>query len=225
MLSRTFWMPAAMAAALAVSVTAEARTLSSHFTSGTEGWTITGEAIGPIWEASGGSPGGFLSATSVSGGAAWYWRAPVKFRGDRTAAYGRALHYDIRSATFDPESKEDVILVGGGLTVSYDSHGASMGSWVTQTIPLAEGAGWHKQVNGRRVPATRMDLRMVLASVEDLRIRGEGGAMMGQCDLDTVVLSEGPDGPETIPTSPGVATGAGLLTLVGLTLVCRRRRG
>lgn len=219
-----FWMGTA-AIAFALPGAAHAATAQSTFTSGADGWQVVGEAVGPIWEGSGGFPGGYISAASTSGGEVWYWRAPGKFRGNHSGAYGRTLSFAARAATFALGNKADVVIEGGGVTLVYDCHGPTMGSWTTYTLPLAESAGWSKQLGNKRVPATAMDFRVVLANVEELKIRGEGGAMMSNSDLDTVVLSEAADGPGTIPAGDALPVLMGATLLIGLVQVRKRAVG
>lgn len=202
---------------------AHAGTVRSTFTNGAEGWIVEGEAVGPIWEATGGHPGGYITASSVSGGEEWHWRAPAKFLGNHAGAYGRTLSFDVRAPGFDPASKADVTLVGGDVTLVFDCHGPSMGAWTTYSVPLAPSSGWSRLAGGKRTPATTMDFRMVLANLGSLKIRGEGGSMMANCDLDSVILSEAPDGPGTIPARDEMPLVVGAVLLMGIVQARRRR--
>lgn len=59
----------------------------STFDSGAEDWTTVG-ATSPVWEPTGGNPGGHIWAEDSVGGPPWFFVAPSKFLGDMSAAFG-----------------------------------------------------------------------------------------------------------------------------------------
>ncbi|MGB0384154.1 MAG: Ig-like domain-containing protein [Ardenticatenaceae bacterium] len=178
---------------------------ASTFDANNEGWTIAGGASGPSYSPTGGNPDGYISASDAPGDY-WYWQAPAKFLGDLSSAYKGKLSFDLRqSKTSDQFDLEDIILVGGGLTLVYDTPVNPGTTWTSYTVPLDETAGWKKDtLNGSA--ATQAEMLAVLSSLTTLRIRGEyaGGADTG--DLDNVVLV-GSNGVSVSPTSGTIAAG------------------
>ncbi|WP_165228130.1 putative Ig domain-containing protein [Aquisphaera insulae] len=162
---------------------------SSDFDSDSEGWksvTLKYPQAGsppavlgtynPTFVATGGSPGGSIRIDdpdgSLSVGNTQYWSASSKFLGDMSAAYGGILSFSLaQSPTNDPFSQEDVILVGGGLTLVYDTSSNPATGWTGYSVGLFEG-GWRRDsLSGPA--ATRSDMRTVLSSLSALYIRGE----------------------------------------------------
>jgi hypothetical protein len=171
---------------------------SSTFDASTEGWTQFGDATGPVFVPSGGNPGGFIRATDTETGAAWYFSAPAQFLGNKSAAYGTSLTYDLRqSALFNQNnSVDDVTLVGNGLTLTKDA-GANPDStlFTHYDVQLLASAGWFA---GPATPATETDMMSVLSNLTALLIRGEFVSGPDAGDLDNVFLN----GAAAVPT-PG----------------------
>ena len=102
-----------------------------------------------------------------------YWQAPAKFLGDQSLAYHGSLEFDLANSgsSFGTFYQEDVILLGGGLTLVHDlgtAPGASFSHYVT---PLLEGAWYRDGLTGP--VATRDELVIALGSITQLFIRAE----------------------------------------------------
>ncbi|MCM0080321.1 hypothetical protein L4X63_01850 [Geomonas sp. Red32] len=150
-----------------------ANVVASSFTSGDEGWRVVGDAQGtstlPTYRATGGNPGGYLEAVDNADGITWYWVAPAQFLGDDSSSYGKSLEFDLRQSTTQSQyADHDIILVGGGITLTYDTLPHPQTTWTHYNIQLTE-SGWK---NGT-ADATRADFQTVLAAVTSLTIRGE----------------------------------------------------
>ena len=110
---------AVVVAGLLVTSAAAAPLVSSTFNRTAEGWLVAGDSTSatPTHVATGGNPGGYISAEDSVAGGVTYWVAPAKFRGDQGGAYGGLLTFSLRqdnaSNQFDAE---DVIIEGDGLT-------------------------------------------------------------------------------------------------------------
>ncbi|MBK7642923.1 MAG: hypothetical protein IPJ19_07710 [Planctomycetes bacterium] len=181
---------------------------SSSFDANVQGWSLvdlTYPAVlspPPIlgtmtaaWSASGGNPGGRISFDDVTGNV-FYFSAPAAYLGDQSAAYGGTFSYDIAvtgSGFGTPPGfhQEDIVLVGAGLTLIYDTGfnpptGATV-NWHSFSVELNE-AGWRR--NSLLGPAaSQADMLAVLGSLGALYIRGE--YLFGTDDigyLDSVVL-------------------------------------
>src|SRR5690606_34386900 len=95
----------------------------STFDSDAENWTIAGDGTGPFYETAGGNPGGYIRSEDQGLGTFWYWRAPAKFLGDQSGAYGQSLQFDLRQSTTGNQDNAapDVILEGAGLQLVFDA--------------------------------------------------------------------------------------------------------
>jgi len=166
--------------------------ITNTFDADAEGWAVVGDAQSgsaqPDYSATGGNPGGYTSATDDAQGTFWYWQAPPKFLGDRTAAYGKLLTFDLKQSAADKQLDEsDVVLVGGGLTLVFDTSNNPGIDWTNYSIPLQAGAGWKKDsLTGAN--ASEAEIRLVLRSLTALRIRGEYREGPDTGGLDNVVF-------------------------------------
>lgn len=173
--------PAAQAASLRVST----------FDSNDEGWRVVGDAQGasdvPNYSASGGNPGGYISANDDAVGGVWYWSAPTKFLGNVAAAYGKTLSFDLRQSALDTQfDADDVILLSSALNLAFDTANNPGLSWTSYSVPLIETAGWKKQ--GTTTVPTPTEMQSVLASLTGLQIRGEFRTGADTGSLDNVRL-------------------------------------
>jgi anti-sigma factor RsiW len=161
----------------------------TDFTRSSAGWTISGDAGGlqrtATFVATGGQPGGHVTATDDVTGVTWFWRAPAAYHGDLSAAYGRTLTFNIKQSSVEnPFDDADVVMRSDGRTVYFDLAVDPGAEWSSYRIGLRASAGWRDAATG--AIATERELREVLANVTDLLIRGEysRGADVG--DLDNV---------------------------------------
>jgi hypothetical protein len=177
-------------AALAVCSFAQAAT--SRFDTGTEGWTAIGDFAAPVtWSATGGNPGGHVFIPDQVVGGVTYFVAPVAFLGDKSAAFGTNLTFDLMQV-FPGGSNQfndrDVIIEGGGLALAYDtSPNPPNGAWGSYAVPLSAG-GWRlNSLSGAL--ATDQQILSVLSSLSSLRIRAEyqTGADTGRLDNVSLV--------------------------------------
>ncbi len=194
---------------LAVTAIARADVIST-FDSDSEGWRVAdlpdsgpfGPALGyyaVLWNSSGGNPGGYLSATDPSGNN-FFLDAPAAFLGDKSTAYGQTLSYDLAFPyPVDWTPLEDVILVGGGMTLVANQGPPPEPAWKHYSLTLLGSSGWHIGTGAGPAP-TEAELQTVLSDLTALRIRGEyhyGDDLPG---LDNVRLATTavPDGGATL---------------------------
>ncbi|MBU6399877.1 MAG: hypothetical protein KGS61_06125 [Verrucomicrobia bacterium] len=185
---------------------------TSAFTQDDEFWTVVtladvgpytnvlGGPFTPVYHDTGGNPGGYLSQSDPDGNT-WYWEAPQKHLGDQSAAYGGTLTFDLEQSETDNQyDAADVVLIGAGLTLVYDTtpvFGVSPTpgtNWTSYRVPLTEAAGWTKDTLDGPTP-THDEFLSVLRSLSNLRIRGEyrvGGDVGG---LDNVAFTATAAGP------------------------------
>jgi len=174
---------------------AEPVVISSTFDTGVDGWTVYGDGSGPTWVSTGGVEGGYISSTDQGQGVYWYVRAPAKFLGNKSTAYGQDLTFQLKQSATDSQgaSQPDVVLIGGGLTLVYDAPANPGTSWTPYTVRLDESGGWVKSSLGGTA-ATASEVQNVLENLTEIRIRGEfrSGADTGGLDSVTMTLSEVP---------------------------------
>ena len=185
---KTMFTFAAMS--LMVFVVAPASGALSSFDVDDEGWTIAGDAQGasvlPDYHATGGNPGGYISATDNVQGGVWYYKAPEKFRGDFQSGYGTNLTFDLRQSSLSSQfNAVDVYLRGGGLELTFDTPNNPGTNWTPYSIGLTESSGW--LLSG--VAPTQPEMLQVLGNVTDVQIRGEfvTGSDVGSLDNVTMV--------------------------------------
>jgi len=171
--------------------------ITSNFDADTEGWTtrfINNQANPPVpvWQETGGNPGGYIQGQDTQNGPQWYWVAPAKFYGDRSAAYGNELTFDLTTTDIRNPIREipSVIMSGGGLTIEYPTSVLPTQQWTTIRIRLDETAGWTTRSSGGTpgTPVTADQMRAVLASLTSLQLRAEYNFGPDINSLDNVVF-------------------------------------
>jgi alkaline phosphatase D len=81
---------------LAAASTASAA-ITSTFDIDSDGWSAIGDSAAPVqWVAAGGNPGGHIEILDAVLGGVTYFQAPAKFLGNKSAALGTALTFDLR---------------------------------------------------------------------------------------------------------------------------------
>ncbi|MGH7598664.1 MAG: laminin B domain-containing protein [bacterium] len=166
--------------------------ITSFFDSNAEGWiAVNNNTSIPTYFATGGNPGGYISITDNRAGIAWYWQAPAKFLGDVSCAYSGSLSFDLKqSLTINQTNGIDIVLVGGGLTLVFNTLNNPGTAWTSYSVSLIETAGWTKTtLTGP--PPTQAEMLSVLSSLTKLQIRGEYSSSTSgdRTDLDNVVLT------------------------------------
>jgi hypothetical protein len=154
-----------------------------------DGWTVTGDtaagAVIPDHVATGGNPGGFIRVNDGVAGGVMYWNAPPKFLGDFRAIYGTPLQFDLRQSAIDsPFDDTDVVLTGGGHTLTFDASPAPGITWTHYSVGLSVSPQWTKEGAGR-VP-TQAEFVATLADLRTLQIRAEYRSGPDIDDLDNV---------------------------------------
>ena len=186
----------------------QATIITSNFDSGSDGWLsetlsfpnpgsppLSSGTYSPNWNATGGNPTGYVTLQDPDGSAptgnTQYWHAPAKFLGNLLAFYGGALTYDVIDAgTFGSFNEADVLLVGSGLTLEYNTSVIpSTSLWTSYAIGLAE-TGWHiETATGPGAAVTKAQMQAVLSSVSGIYIRGEYRLGPDLASLDNPTLS------------------------------------
>ena len=156
----------------------------STFDTDSDGWVVKDLAytspgappvplgtFNPTYHGTGGNPGGYLSLSDPTGNT-WFWNAPSKFLGNKQAAYGGTLSFDLAvTGAGTPFDEEDVILVGGGLTLVFTLPARPGTTFTSYHVPLTE-AGWKRNTRAG-VAATPSEMTTVLGALTNIYIRGE----------------------------------------------------
>jgi Laminin B (Domain IV) len=181
---------------LALAACAFAQAATSQFDAGTEGWTAVGDFAAPVtWSAIGGNPGGHIFIPDQVIGGVTYFVAPIDFLGDKSAAFGTDLTFDLMQVYPGGSNQfndRDVVIVGGGLTITYDtSSNPPNGAWGSYAVPLSAG-GWRLNSLSGAV-ATDQQIVHVLSGITALMIRAEfqTGADTGRLDNVRLVPEPG----------------------------------
>lgn len=99
----------------------------------------------------------------------------------------RALTFDLKQSRINMQFDwDDIVLVGGGVTLVFDTPYNPGTNWTVYSIPLHESAGWKNKATG--LPPTHAEMLAVLSSLTELRIRGEYEVLADTGCLDNVVL-------------------------------------
>jgi hypothetical protein len=173
-----------------------AQLAQSTFDSDADGWTVVDRTINTFqvidtrpsdFHSTGGNPGGFINI--LDGAGDFYFRAPAKFLGNKSAAYGYTLQFDLISdlAAAPTTLTYSVILIGGGST-NYASLPTipAANTWTHFSVLLQAGAPWTNAATG--LPATAADLTNCLASLQSLDIAGEFATGVDTGGIDNVIL-------------------------------------
>lgn len=181
-----FVLAASMWAAMASG--ASALTLAaSDFSSGSQGWFAVNGAHDLAWVES-----GYVQARDFSGETLWFFVAPASYLGDKLAVYGGSLSYALKSdSTSLPLATPyaDVHLLGqNGVRLVYAGNVLPGTEWTSYSVPLLANGAWHVD-SLAGATATAADFAGVLASLRQLRIRGDYRQAVETTGLDAVVLS------------------------------------
>ncbi len=175
-------------------ITRECRPVSlavvSKFDDDDEGWLVVGNDITrPTWQSNGGRSGGHVTMEDGAG-TTWYWNAPAKFLGNKVAANGRSLAFDLcRTAGGYNRGGADVILEGGGIRLVFDLPEKPANGWTYYSVPFNDRAGWRNERTDES--ATESELRTVLSFLGQMKLRGEYKGPNARGGLDNVVLDMG----------------------------------
>ncbi len=180
-----------------------AQLAQSTFNSGTEDWVsvilpypsaIPPNVVAsftPTWEAAGGGRLYMFDPDGTGAGNTEYWQAPPAFLGAKSGAYGGTLEFDLadQGSGYPPYAQEDLILVGGGLTLVATLPTPPTGVLGHFAVNLTE-AGWKR--GGLAGPdATRAEFQAVLANLTLLYIRAEFQLGPDHQYLDNVIMTGG----------------------------------
>ena len=132
-----------------------------------------------------------------------------------SVAYGGLLTFDLKQLYGNHQSAttSDILLMGGGRTLSLNTPYNPGRGWTNYNILLHESFGWKNLATG--LTATRNEMLAVLSSLSALRINGDYRKGLDISSIDNVVLNSGQKiTPTPTPTPTSVPEPSAILSLV-----------
>lgn len=170
-------------------------TIMSTFDASSEAWVPVGD-VTLTWSSTGGYSGGFLKGNDKATGEWWHYGAPAKFLGQKSAAYGRTLSFQLKQSDDTPQvsTMPHVIMGSDTQSLVFQLSEEPGTDWKAYTVPMMETAGWRITTVDGEAP-TQAEFRSVLANLTKLHIRGEYSETRDTGGLDEVVLTLSGDRP------------------------------
>jgi alkaline phosphatase D len=162
--------------------------VSLDFSESAQGWHVAGDTgtIDPIYNATGGHPGGHISGNDEAIGETWYFRAPASVLKQLPAAVRGTISFSLKQSGLQVSLfDDDVVIIGPAGRVSYRFETAPGTEWTDFSVRLVESEGWTWNWNRR---ATQAQIDSVLAAPTGLDIRGEYVTGADEASLDNFVL-------------------------------------
>ena len=212
----------AVAAFAMAAVSPAAMKIESNFDVDDDGWVVTDfltqgkPTFVPNYQPDSQNPGGFIRTDDR---ADWTsYQAPGKFLGNRSAAYGGTLAFDLRILDSDGLVYSLIEISDGQTTMQYRAN-PTAGAWQRYNILMRADAAWQLSTNGKSPggAVTAVQMQTVLSNLQYLRIDADWLTGADQVDLDNVFLTD-----ENLNAVPEPGT-LGLVGAFGLALTAWRR--
>jgi hypothetical protein len=200
---------------LAVQPAAAYLVIESTFDTDLDGWTkAPGSDSGTTltWVSEGGNPGGFLRVNEAAQGNTDRIAAPPKFLGDRSGFVGGVFSFDVGTNILSNPiaSSENVVFIGGGLTLRYDLPMPTINTWTNFAIDLQADSGWIL-ASANRAP-TPAEFQQVLGDLTAIHLLADFRSGAEQPYFDNIQMVAIPE-PGTGAVLALGALAAGLLRL------------
>jgi len=166
--------------------------VSDDFTSSAQGWSISGDSrtAPPVFNASGGHPGGCITGVDEALGETWYFHAPIGVVQQLPSAVNGTISFSFKqSGTAVSLIDDDIVIDGPAGRLSYRFPTGPGTAWRDYSVRLSASEGWTWNWNAR---ATQSQLESVLAGATRLEIRGEYVTGDDEGSLDNFVLTAAP---------------------------------
>jgi len=173
----------------------------STFDTDNEGWRtqelrsflnppiLVGSAQVPDYNAT-----GFISDQDV-GSFFTYYAAPASFLGDKSAAFGGSITFDMAITVLTPDGQgvgRGAILVGGGITLYYDLGIFPAATFTAFTVDLSPSTDWKLNSLSGSTP-TNAEMTTVLGNLTALYLNQEWASGTETVSLDNVVMAAVPE--------------------------------
>lgn len=167
-------------------------TVTSQFNINAEQWQVVNDGLtdDPTHQAAGGAPGGHVRYADAAHPDGWRWKAPAKFLGNQSAAYGGWLKFQMsKTPTAQNNFSAGLILQSAAGVLVHELPAAPGQDWTTFEIPLIETGGWTKQTGSEAGEApSQSEMLRALSMVEQWLIRGGFSSEPHSSALDNVQL-------------------------------------
>jgi hypothetical protein len=175
------------------------KTISSSFKKGLEGWTVGDVASPtstasdpnnpPLFNASGGDKGGYISTADTENIVAFL--APAQYTGNLSGYYGGSLSFEAQDTDgADLGNTSVVVIYGDGISMTYGDAPAGT-TWTKYDIPLTQ-KGWTLYPGDQQVgttPVSKAQFKAILADVTNIAFVADWRSGSDDSGLDSVVLS------------------------------------
>lgn len=206
-----------------------AATISSTFDNGDEGWQVgnlrspSGAKTAPIYNATGGHPGGYISTTDVAQYVGFF--APSTYDGNKSSFYGGSISFDLQDKVpADGTAYPALFLYGDGKVVSI-SAGVPQTTFTSFSFSLTETGFVEYDSHGNTTPVSKADFEAILGNLTNVAILADWHTGRDRTGLDNVLVSTGTLPPSTVPLPASAPMfGATLLVLGALGYGLKRRK-
>jgi len=188
--------------------------VTSSYNTTVEGWSAP-NSLGNVisFNATGGNPGGYATATPTFVPAAiippypvyFNFIAPPAFHGNFSSYYNGNITFDLRQTTSTTAVAMAEVLITDGTNVIYyfppTPFNPLTTGWTTYSVTLNSVSGYWKTANSSTGPAaTQAQIQTILSNITNIGIRGRFNTVLspGPTSLDNVVMQP----PITITTHP-----------------------
>jgi hypothetical protein len=216
-------------AGLLISTAAHAASVSSTFTTGSEGWQVgdinnLGQGFeNATWHSSGGHPGGYVSATDDFNLNGFF--APSTFTGNKSAFYGGTFSFDTSDSEINAGLAPALFLFGNGQVISIGANPPATGfTHYSFTLTEAGFDYYSGDYLQGTTPVSEAAFKAVLGNLTNVAIEADWHSGADLVALDNVVLATGSVSMVPLPSSAPMLGGA-LLALGAAGFGMRHRRG
>ncbi|HCW07427.1 MAG TPA: hypothetical protein DGG95_08705, partial [Cytophagales bacterium] len=150
--------------------------VSSNFSSSDESWTVIDNFTNttPIYNASGGNTGGYISYTAPLSNTNVYFVSPSKFSGNFSASYNQSISFDLKvsaTGTDAVPSFGDVVIFSPSATLVHQLPSNPVtGAWTSYSFVLNETQGWHNGCYTCSAPS-QTQMKQALQNITKIQIR------------------------------------------------------
>lgn len=153
---------------------------SSTLAGSLDGWSTKGDAYELKANA------GYISAKDKGDGVFWYFKAPAKYLGDKSNAYGCGLTFELNQLKEGgPTFQWEIVRISDGTTDLIHNNTKPSGGWVAFTVPFESSAWIHPKTEKA---ATKEELQRVLRNLKTLLINCEHSSERDMGGLRNVVM-------------------------------------
>jgi len=157
--------------------------LGSAFATSAEEWRTSTNTVALTWQATGGTPGGFLRGLGPAGTNAWFFVSPASWSGDWTGYKVLKFDFAIPSRHYPDADRAGMVVVVG-------ANGQQM-TW-TGSTPLWTWTHYEVDLSASSFGVNQAVFDGIVANVAELRILAEFAVATETVGLDNVLVTAAP---------------------------------